>query len=145
MRLLILKFYTLLLILMIVGCISKPGFKTNAQNQHTLQNSQADTSLVEQTGALAGDTLNHELAKRKLIRRGEIWKVTNQPGKMVIFICVDQTGKVISAQFDPHKSSPSHLKYAKQAEECAKQYVFEEDLTAPLQQCGQLTLIFERN
>lgn len=145
MRILILKFCTLLLILMLVGCISKPGLKTSAQNQHTLQNSSTDTSVVEQTDALAGDTLNPELAKRKLLRRCEVWKVTNQPGIMVVFVCVDQTGKVISAQFDPHKSSPSHLKYAKQAEECAKQYVFEEDLTAPLQQCGQLTLIFERN
>ena len=142
MRILILKFCTLLLILVMIGCVSKAGLKTNAQNQHTLQNSQADTSLVEPTDALAGDTLNHELAKRKLIRRGEIWKVTNQPGKMVIFICVDQTGKVISAQFDPNKSSHSHIKYAKQAEECAKQYVFEEDLTAPDQQCGQMTFLF---
>ncbi len=142
MRLLILTFYTLLLILMIVGCISKPGLKTNAQNQHTFQNSQADTSVVEQTDALAGDTLNPELAKRKLIHRCEIWKVTSQPGKMAIFVCVDRTGNVISAQFDPYKSSHSHIKFAKQAEECAKQYVFEEDLTAPDQQCGQMTFIF---
>jgi len=115
------------------------------------QNSTPDLSMVVQTDLLAPDSIKQDHLNRRLISRGNVGELIRRrnvgelsmlPGKIELFVCVDPTGKVFSAKFDYAKSSKTHASLARKAEEYAKQYVFEEDLTAPLIQCGRLTFIF---
>ncbi|HZV68608.1 MAG TPA: hypothetical protein VFG10_03660 [Saprospiraceae bacterium] len=144
MRIPILIYSTFLLLLMNSGCAIKPGLKTNVQDQQTIQNSNGNPSNLVQTDLLASDSINQIPIGRKLLRRGEVWNLTTESGQMVISICVDQTGQVISAKYDHDKSTRNNAMLSRKAEQCAKQYVFEEDLTALPEQCGRLTFIFER-
>lgn len=144
MRLQPLIYSAFLMMLVVTGCVSKSAPVPNTQNQHPIQNSTTHPSMAMQTDSIANDSINRELITRRLLRRGNIGQITTQPGKIVVLVCIDQTGKVISATFDSAASSSSHRRFARQAEDCAKQYVFEEDITAPPEQCGKLTFVYKR-
>lgn len=90
-----------------------------------------------------GDFAGDGLFTRKVIKRAPIERIADLPGKIVINLCVDQLGKVVFAQFDSPNSTIRSKQLATQAEAYAKMYVFEEDPSAPREQCGRLTFIFE--
>ena len=90
-----------------------------------------------------GDFAGDGLFNRKVIKRANVARIALKQGKVVINLCVDQLGKVTFAQYDLPNSSIRDKTIVAKAEECAKQYVFDEDPSAPREQCGRLTFIFE--
>lgn len=128
--------------LIALGCASKPAAKTDPQDQQAVQHTASNPSIIGQH-ELKADSVNQHTITRRLIKRAYVGALAKAPGKIVVVICVDQSGKVISAKFVPEKSSPKLIKLARQAEEIAKEYVFEENYLAPLEECGQLTFVFK--
>jgi hypothetical protein len=90
-----------------------------------------------------GDFAGDGLFNRKVIKRAPIAQIADLPGKIVINLCVDQLGKVVFAQFDSPNSTIRSKTITAKAEAYAKMYVFDEDPSAPREQCGRLTFIFE--
>jgi hypothetical protein len=90
-----------------------------------------------------GDFAGDGLFNRKVIKRANVARIAVQQGKVVINLCVDQVGNVVFAQYDSPNSTIKDKSIVAKAEECEKQYVFDEDLSAPREQCGRLTFIFE--
>jgi len=78
-----------------------------------------------------------------VIKRANVARIAVKEGKVVINLCVDQLGSVVFAQYDLPNSTIRDKAIVAKAEECAKQYVFDEDPSAPREQCGRLTFIFE--
>lgn len=97
----------------------------------------------EGKGLYWGDFAGDGLFNRKVIKRAPIAQIADLPGKMVINLCVDQLGKVVFAKFDSPNSTIRSKVLSAKAEEYAKMYVFDEDPSAPREQCGRLTFIFE--
>ena len=90
-------------------------------------------------GAIAGDGLFN----RKVIKRAEVAKIAVVEGKVVVNLCVDQLGNVVYAEYDPKYSTIRDKSVLAKAEDCAKRYVWNRDSTAPKEQCGRLTFLFE--
>lgn len=90
-----------------------------------------------------GDFAGDGLFSRKVIKRADVARLATQQGKVVVNLCVDQLGKVVYAKYDLPNSSIRDKTIIAKAEECAKAYVFDEDPSAPREQCGRLTFIFE--
>jgi hypothetical protein len=90
-----------------------------------------------------GDFAGDGLFDRQVIEHANIAQIATQPGKVVINLCVDQLGKVVFAQYDVPNSSIKDKAIVAKAELLAKQYVFVEDPSAPREECGRLTFIFE--
>src|SRR5690606_11865552 len=90
-----------------------------------------------------GDFAGDGLFKRKVITRANVAQIAVSEGKIVVNLCVDRSGKVVFAQHDPRHSSIRDKGILAKAKECAKRYVFDQDQSAPKEQCGRLTFIFE--
>jgi hypothetical protein len=69
--------------------------------------------------------------------------VISEPGKIIVNLCVDRLGKVISAQYDIVNSTIKDLTVGTKAVDSAKQYVFDENPSAPREQCGLLYFLCE--
>ncbi|MGK2862488.1 MAG: hypothetical protein ACSLE0_11170 [Chitinophagaceae bacterium] len=136
---------TFLLLPVFQACVSKTASKTSVQKEQTIQNLTSDPSMSAENDSLAGASIRNDLVDRKLVKRGPVWQLTHESGKAVVKICVDQTGKVISANFDYGESSRNFARFAWKAESIARQYVFEQNVTAPPEECGQLAFVFKRN
>jgi hypothetical protein len=93
------------------------------------------------TGMDYGVGLNG-LLNRKIIKQGAIGKLAEKPGKIAIFVCVDQTGKVVGTQFDKVASTITDPAIIAKAEEVARSYLWAPDSNAPPKQCGKLTITF---
>jgi hypothetical protein len=90
-----------------------------------------------------GDFAGDGIFGRKVIKRADVAKIAVKQGKIVVNLCVDQMGKVTVAKFDNVNSTIKDQAIATKAVESAKQYVFDEDPSAPREQCGRLTFVFE--
>jgi hypothetical protein len=92
-----------------------------------------------------GDFAGDGLFNRKVIKRAdaEVARIAIEEGKVVINLCVDQLGKVVYAQYDTPHSTIRDKSILSKAVDCAKLYVFDEDPSAPREQCGRLTFVFK--
>jgi hypothetical protein len=97
----------------------------------------------EGKGLQWGDFAGDGLFDRKVIVRANVAQIATVEGKAVVNLCVDRSGKVVYAQYDIPNSTIRDKIVLGRAEEYAKRYVFEEDATAPKEQCGRLTFIFK--
>ena len=97
----------------------------------------------EGSGNFWGDFPGDGLFNRKVIKRGNVGRIAVEQGKVVVDLCVDQGGTVTFVEYNQRKSSKVTLDLIRKAEACAQSYVFEQDFTAPEQQCGKLTFIFK--
>jgi len=93
------------------------------------------------TGMDYGVGLNG-LLNRKIIKQGAIGKLAEQPGKIAIFVCVDQSGKVVGTQYDIVASTIKDPSLIAKAEAVARTYQWAPDPSAPAKQCGKLTITF---
>ena len=91
-----------------------------------------------------GDFAGDGLFNRKIVKRANVGAIATEPGRVVVNLCVDRLGKVIFTKLDEINSTIKDLTICSKAVDCAKQYVFDEDLSAPREQCGRLTFIFEK-
>lgn len=90
-----------------------------------------------------GDFAGDGLFNRKVIQRANVAQLAVKEGKVVVNLCVDQRGKVIYAECDMAKSTIKDASIIAKSEICATNYIFDEDPTAPVEQCGRLTFIFK--
>lgn len=94
-------------------------------------------------GRYWGDFAGDGLFNRKVIKRANVARLAIEEGRIAIKLCVNQIGEVVFTKFDAVNSSISDPALIARAEDCAAHYVFDEDPTAPRQQCGKLTFIFK--
>jgi hypothetical protein len=125
----------------VVDYISAEGkdekwFDGATQEQNHVKNEPKNLSW----GEFAGDGLFN----RRIITRANVADLANEPCKMVVNICVDRSGKVVNAQFDKTNSTLLDADQTSKAEAYAKQYEFESDSDAPVEQCGRLTFIIQQ-
>jgi len=79
------------------------------------------------------------LLDRKLIKRANVGSLAVKAGKVSIFICVDRSGRVISAKYDLATSTIKDADFITKAEAIASSYVFAIAApTEPEKQCGNL-------
>jgi protein TonB len=91
----------------------------------------------------AGDGLEGDgIITRKIIHREDIKQIAKVNGKVVLNICIDRAGRVISVSYDPAKTTITDTDIIKRASYLANQYRYEANYTAPARECGQLTFIF---
>jgi hypothetical protein len=90
-----------------------------------------------------GDFAGDGLFNRRIVTRANVSAIATVPGKVVLDICVNRLGKVTLAKFNLDNSTIKDLTVVTKAVDCAKQYVFDEDPSAPREQCGRLTFFFE--
>ena len=83
------------------------------------------------------------LLDRKLVRRANVGSLAIKEGKVMIQICVDRSGMVISSKYDFAGSTLKDAAFAAKAEACASSYIFARDDDAPEKQCGKLAFIFK--
>jgi hypothetical protein len=114
-----------------------------AQSHQPNQRADFKQPIVTETDTLLSDSTQEATLKRKVLKFGSPGDMAIKRGKIVVHICIDQSGKVISAEFDSVESSASHARFASRAEEVARDYVFEASATAPERECGKLTYIFK--
>jgi len=62
------------------------------------------------------------LLTRKVIRRAKLDGLIKQTGKVVINLCVDQSGKVVFAEADEYKSTIKDMSLLVRAERTAAKY-----------------------
>lgn len=90
-----------------------------------------------------GDFAGDGLFNRKVIERANVAQIAVVQGKAVVNLCVNRAGTVVYAKFDAAHSTIRDKGVLAQAEDYAKRYIFEQDMSAPKEQCGRLTFIFE--
>lgn len=81
------------------------------------------------------------LVKRGIIFQPEIVDNSQKTGKVVIKVCVDSNGKVISAKHTLSGSTTTDRNLVKIAEKAAKQYVF--SASGIEKQCGKISIDFK--
>jgi len=94
-------------------------------------------------GKLWGDFAGDGLFNRKVIQRADVARLAIKDGKLVVNLCINQTGEVVYVKCDAEASTISDSQIISLAESVAQNYVFEADATASSQQCGRLTFVFK--
>ncbi len=94
-------------------------------------------------GKFWGDFAGDGLFNRKVIQRADVARLAIKEGKLVVNLCVNQSGEVVYVKCDSDESTISDAQIVALAESVAENYVFEEDATASNQQCGRLTFVFK--
>jgi hypothetical protein len=91
----------------------------------------------------AGDGLEGDgIITRKIIHREDIKQIAKVNGKVVLNICIDRAGRVVSVAYDAEKTTITDTDIIKRASFLANQYRYEANYSAPTRECGQLTFIF---
>jgi len=90
-----------------------------------------------------GDGLEgNGIITRRVIYRQDISKAAKVNGKVVLNICINKAGRVVSVAYDPVKTTITDHAVINEASNLAAKYRFEEKYTGPAKECGQLTFIF---
>lgn len=80
------------------------------------------------------------LAGRAVVRRGKIVASPQKQGKVVIEVCVDRNGNVVSAQYTPRGSTTKDSELRDKAISSAQDYKFAPSANA--KECGTITFSF---
>ena len=91
------------------------------------------------TGGMVGGGIS-----RKALNKPIINAESQERGTVIIDICIDQSGKVVSAQKSRAINITDAAVIAK-CVACAKQYNFPSDANAPERECGNVTFKFSVN
>ncbi|MEZ5030667.1 MAG: hypothetical protein R2787_04640 [Saprospiraceae bacterium] len=78
---------------------------------------------------------------RKVIYRASLENIIRQNGTFVVNICVNRSGNVIAAKYNPDGSTITEPNLVRKAMDAATKYRFERDASAPPQQCGRMTFV----
>lgn len=101
-----------------------------------------DNGNSDLKGEGEGDDFSGDgLFKRKVVYRADVKKLIKQNGKISVNLCVDRKGNVISAEYNPEFSTIKDKALIDKAVRVTKRYRFEEDRSAPREQCGRLTFV----
>lgn len=80
---------------------------------------------------------------RRVVHRADVKEITQEEGKIVVDICVNNDGRVVMAKYNSDDSSIQTMDLVRKAIETARKYRFEKDYKVPPKQCGQLSFVFE--
>ncbi|MCF8237259.1 MAG: hypothetical protein K9I85_03830 [Saprospiraceae bacterium] len=80
---------------------------------------------------------------RKVIYRASLENIIRQNGTFVVNICVNRSGNVTAAKYNPEGSTITEPNLVRKAMDAATKYKFERDATAPPQQCGRMTFVIK--
>lgn len=80
---------------------------------------------------------------RKVIHRADIAEAAEYSGTIVVDICIDRRGRILTAQYNPEKTTVDDMEMVRKALDIAALYRFETDYEAALRECGSLTFIFD--
>lgn len=90
-----------------------------------------------------GDGLEGDgIITRKIVYRENITSAAKISGRIALNVCIDRSGRVVYAAYDPEKTTITDKEIIKQATHLALRYRYETKYTAPKRECGQLTFIF---
>ncbi len=78
---------------------------------------------------------------RRVIYRASLENIIRQNGTFVVNICVNRSGNVTAAKYNPEGSTITEPNLVRKAMDAATRYKFERDATAPNQQCGRMTFV----
>lgn len=78
---------------------------------------------------------------RKVIYRANLENIIRKNGTFVVNICVNRSGNVTGAKYNPDGSTITDPVLVRKAMDAATRYKFERDATAPPQQCGRMTFV----
>jgi len=80
---------------------------------------------------------------RGFAREPKVTGVPEENGKVVLNVCADRDGNVISVEYNIDRSTTISGVLKNMAEKAAKDAKFTANPTASFQQCGELTFIFK--
>ena len=78
-----------------------------------------------------GDFAGDGLFNRKVIQRANVARLAIKQGKLVVNLCVDNSGEVVFTECDRSMSTITDEELVNLAEICASKYVVDQDPTAP--------------
>lgn len=90
-----------------------------------------------------GVGLDGSLDRELLNRANNVGSLAIKEGKVMIQICVDRSGMVISSKYDFTGSTNKDAAFAAKAEAIASSYIFKRNDEAAEKQCGKLSFIFK--
>lgn len=88
-----------------------------------------------------GSPFNQGLGGRRILERAPIRDSTAKTGTVVVNLCVDQKGRVVSAEYSPKGSTTTDAHLIRLATENARQWRFEK--SREKKQCGNVTYNFK--
>jgi len=112
------------------------------KNPSTGTSGEGKTPSDSNTGTAEVDEKGEDLFSRKVIYRQDITNLIKESGKIMVDLCVDRSGRVVSADYNKGGSTLHERKLTKLAEDATKHYKFERDADAPNSHCGKLTFVF---
>lgn len=77
---------------------------------------------------------------RKVIYRPNLDEVVKENGAIVLNICINRRGNVIGVKWNEEKSTIADTDLVKLAIDKAREYKFKTDLSAPVRECGTLSI-----
>jgi hypothetical protein len=80
---------------------------------------------------------------RKIIYRQDITQAAKHTGMIVVDICIDRRGKVLTARNNTVETTIQDMDMVREALSLTVGYRFETDYSAARRECGSLTFIFE--
>ncbi len=90
-----------------------------------------------------GDFPGDGLFNRKVVYRADVKKLTEFEGRLVVNLCINQSGTVTFAEFNTEESTIKDKSLSKKAVDTVKRYRFAKDYSAPNKQCGKLSIVFD--
>ena len=100
-------------------------------------------SATPGTGNSGRDFSGDGIFGRRVIYRADVKGLTREPGKLVVNLCVNRTGRVTYVSLNEEETTIEDPSLRANAQQVTRKYKFEKDYTAPREQCGKLTFIFK--
>ena len=121
---------------------SGPGKgKTGTSGNQGDPNGDPNSDILEGVSAGAGSSVGGGLSGRGILNKPAIKDDFNKPGKVVMKVCVDASGKVVSASFTQRGSTTTDSQLVRIARKNALAYKFSRGSVD--KQCGTITYTFK--
>jgi hypothetical protein len=91
------------------------------------------------TGNFWGDMPGDGVLSRKVIEYKDAKTLAGVQGKAVLNLCVNRPGRVVFVEYDASRSSITDPDIIRKIQDLVSEYKFEQDYSAPTQQCGKYT------
>jgi outer membrane biosynthesis protein TonB len=105
--------------------------------------SESDNDGMSDKGNSMKDFEGDGLLSRRIVKKADPKGLAKKNGKIVINVCVNQSGTVTYTEFNADDSTIFEPELVLDAQKVSRKYRFQKDYTVPPQQCGKLTFIFE--
>ena len=90
-----------------------------------------------------GDINGDGILTRRMISNPNFDGIIKESGKMTVNVCVDRYGYVSDAEFNPKYSTIRDPEVIRRTVAKSKEFRFEQDVNAPVRECGRLTFVIK--